>query len=102
MPDFRIAVGISAACDADTKVGVFAQQMAEAQFRVEISRGHGKAQREIGHEKMRLVAKIKSVAGKRRMALERSVIGDLDEFAGERIDLGKRRKRACAAHQYHE
>src|ERR1051326_3278921 len=72
--------------------------MAEAELRVEIRRSNRQPQSQIRFaEKIRLVAVIICITGKRGMPLHGHVVADLQQSTLNRIDLGKSSQRAQAA-----
>src|SRR5262249_47221133 len=95
--DFIVAVAKPAARDTDAEVRVRAESVGDAEFGIEVGGRDGQAQREVRLKKIRRVAQIKRVGGDGRMALEGSVVTELDQFARNRIHLRKRDARAEAA-----
>ena len=97
--NFVVAVRVTAARQPDAQVGVLAQRVADAQFRVEIDRGNRQAQRQIGAVKVGGVEITKGVRGQRCLPLQRAVVANLNQLARRRINLGKRAPLAGPARQ---
>ena len=94
-----VAVGKTAAREADSQVRMPAQRPAQAEFRVEVSGRDRQSQRQVRPEKIRDVAIIKRIGGERRVSLKRCVVADLNQFSRNGIDLAQRDKRDEAAGQ---
>src|SRR5579859_2146752 len=91
--DFVIAVGKTAAGQAEAKIGIRPQAVDKTQFGIEVHRCERQSQGEVGAQKIRLVVIIKGVTGKRRMAFERLIIAELNQVALDRVNLGKNETR---------
>ncbi len=90
---FVIAVRETAAGEAEAEIRVGAEQLAEAQFRIEIDRGDGEAQGEVGVvQEIGLVVIKKGVAGNGRAAFDGLVVAELEQFAFDRVNLGEGRR----------
>src|SRR5580765_8570743 len=84
--DFGIAVGEGASCKAKSDIGVFPERIGDAEFGIDVSRGHGHAQSEISLvQETRLVCVIEDVGGEGLMTFKGAIIAHLDEFAMVRI-----------------
>ena len=68
----------------------------EAEFGIQIHRRERQPQRQVRAQKIRLVVVIKGVAGKRRVALHRLVVAELDQVALDGINL-----RRCGQRHEH-
>ena len=91
--DFIVAVGKAAAGQAEGEIGVRSQSMVETEFGVNIRRGQGEPQREVGTEEIRLVMVIIGIGGQRGAAFHRLIVAELDEVALDRINLCPRHHR---------
>src|ERR1700743_460927 len=94
LADFRIAIRKSSSGDAHAEVRILAQEMAEPDLGIQISRRDRQPQRDVGVQKIRLVPKIKRVARQRSMAFKGGVVTKLDQFPWKRIHLRIREGRA--------
>src|ERR1043166_134325 len=83
-----IGVGETPARDADPKIGLRAQELADAQLRVQVHGGHRQSQSEIGPDKPWEIEVVKGVGRERAVALQREVVSELDQLSFARIDLG--------------
>jgi carbamoyl-phosphate synthase large subunit len=85
--DFVVAVGKTAARQADGKVRVRPQPVDKAELGIEIHRRHRQPERQVRAQEIRLVVIIKRVAGERRVALECLIVAELDQVALDRVNL---------------
>src|ERR1043166_340279 len=88
---FIVTVREAAASDANTDVRIRSERVRESQFRIEVNRRDGHAQRHVIAIKFRTVQVIKRVASNRCVAFEGSVIAELQELPFVGIDLRESR-----------
>src|SRR6266403_2298808 len=73
-----VAVGKTAAGEADAEIGLRAEGMGDAQLRVEIDGRDGKAQGEVGFNEAGLIIIEKGIGGGGGAPLERHIVAKLD------------------------
>src|SRR5260221_11978199 len=82
-----VAVGKTAASDADCIICVRAKAVDKTQLGIQINRRERKTQREICLKKIRLIVIIKCVTGEWHVALKRLIIAELNQVARNGINL---------------
>ena len=87
MPDFRIALGKSAAGQSDCEIGVRPKQMTKTKFGVHVNRRDGGAKSQIRSSEIRLVVIIETVGGDWPATFQWLIVASLKQPPSFRIDL---------------